>query len=117
MRYLVILLAFLPGCANYEAFQQRMAEQQERHQEQQRQRQEEQQQAYIDGLGNQCLALGYVRGTPEIKNCMLQLHQSNLSQQESRRAAALNYLLSQQPRQAVTTNCQNTFMGVQCTSR
>lgn len=71
----------------------------------------------VDSLGYQCMALGYKRDDPAIRQCMLQMHQSAQQEQQANRANALNYLISQQPRQPTQTNCRNTFMGVQCNTR
>lgn len=110
MRLLLIFVLLLSGCALDPAV---VAARQRQQQEQA----EQNQRAYIQNMINQCEALGFSRNDPSIRQCMLQLHQSNQMQDQANRANALNYLLATKPKPETQTNCVRTFMGVECSTR
>lgn len=111
MRLFLVFVLLLSGCATFDPAARAAQQRQQQEQAEQNQR------AYVANMINQCEALGFSRNDLSIRQCMLQLYQSNQQQQQANRANALNYLIANQPRQPTQTNCRNTFMGVQCNTR
>lgn len=111
MRLFLVFVLLLSGCATFDPAVR--AEQQRQQQAQA----EQNQRAYVQNMINQCEALGFSLNDPSIRQCMLQLHQSNQQQQQANRTNALNYLLATKPKPETQTNCVRTFMGVQCNTR
>lgn len=110
MRLILVFVLLLSGCALDPAV---IAARQRQQQAQE----EQNQRAYVANMINQCEALGFSRNEQSIRQCMLQLYQSDQNQRQANRANALNYLISRQPKPATQTNCVRTFMGVECNTR
>lgn len=112
MKYLLLIFVLLlSGCATFDPAARAAQQRQQQEQAEQNQR------AYIQNMINQCEALGFSRSDPSIRQCMLQLHQSNQMQEQADRANVLNYILATKPKPATQTNCVRTFMGVECSTR
>lgn len=107
MRYWpLLLLCTITGCATPEQIAARQAAE--------RQEQEARAQAYMQGLRNQCSALGYQANTDGHRNCMLQLHSQNQQANAAARNAILQQYLQNQSR-PTQTNCQRDYFGnVRC---
>lgn len=111
MRFILVFILLLSGCATFDPAARAAQQRQQQAQEEQNQR------AYVQNMINQCEALGFSRNDNSIRQCMLQLHQSNQQQDQANRANALNYLIATKPKPETQTNCVRTFMGVECNTR
>lgn len=91
MRYSICLFVLLAGCASPEAIRAQ--------QEQEAAAQQARQEAYRQQVFGQCRAYGFRDGTPEFRNCLMQVDQANQQQNAQMRAVILQQEMQQQYQQ------------------
>ncbi len=91
MRYAICLFVLLNACTSPEAIRAR----QDREAAQQQARQE----AYRQRVSGQCRAYGFQDGTPEFRNCLMQVDQANRQQNAQMRAVILQQMMQQEYQQ------------------
>lgn len=115
------LTVLLAGCVNHE---QRLANQ--RYEIEQERLQREQ---YRERVMGQCRAYGFKDGSPEYKNCLMQVDMANQQQDAATRRAIIQMYLMQQAQPAprpvepafiprtTETNCYRDGQNLRCTTR
>ena len=91
MRYLIVLLMLLlmlSGCASPEQIAARQA--------QEAAQRVAQQEAYRQQVFGQCRAYGFTEGTPEFRQCLMQVDQANQAQNAQMRSIILQQMLQQE---------------------
>lgn len=88
MRYAIYLCVLLAGCASPERLAALRAQEQAQAQAQQ--------EAYNRQVFGQCRAYGFTEGTPDFRNCLMQVDQANQAQNAQIRAQILQQYLQEQ---------------------